>query len=252
MNFEELLEKYQAVLVENNNLKEEIKRLKAELGIDNSQTAPDEISVYKSEGEMFQQESIDHILSSSINNMSDPEEKIKLFMTLFKGREDVYAKRWENPKKGTAGYSPYCLNEWKPGVCGKPNGKCSDCSYKAYAALDEKVIDNHLRGRKNFVVGIYPLCLDETCHFLTIDFDGEEWQKDISVLREVCAKFDIPLAVERSRSGKEAHGWFFFKSPIPAALARKFGSALLTCSMSKRHEIKFESYDRFFPAFSSL
>ncbi|MEW9124629.1 MAG: DEAD/DEAH box helicase family protein [Thermotaleaceae bacterium] len=247
MNFEELLEKYQAVLAENNNLKEEIKRLKAELDIEKSQVSFDETFEEKSQCQMFQQESISHVLPSGVDNMSDPTEKIKLFMTLFKGREDVYAKRWENPKKGTAGYSPSCLNEWRPGVCGKPKGKCTDCSYKSYAVLDETVIDNHLRGRKNLVVGIYSLCLDETCHFLAIDFDGEEWQKDISVLREVCVEFNIPLAAERSRSGKGAHGWFFFKSPIPAALARKFGSVLLTCSMSKRHEIKFESYDRFFP-----
>jgi hypothetical protein len=179
--------------------------------------------------------------------MSDPKEKIKLFMSLFKGRNDVYAKRWENPKKGTAGYSPYCLNEWKSGLCRKPKGTCTNCTYKAYAPLDEKVIEDHLRGYKNFVAGIYPLCVYETCHFLAIDFDGEEWQKDISVLRELCLEFNIFLAVERSRSGKGAHAWFFFTSPISAALARKFGSALLTCSMNKRHEIKFKSYDRLFP-----
>lgn len=247
MNFEELLEKYQTLLVENNNLKEEIKRLKAQLGTEELLVDSDEIFEYKSDSETLEQESVDQVFTSEIDNMSDPMEKIKLFMSLFKGRDDVYAKRWENPKKGTAGYSPYCLNEWKPGLCRKPTGTCTNCTNKVYAVLNEKVIDDHLRGYKNFVAGIYPLCLDETCHFLVIDFDGEEWQKDISVLREVCVKFDIPLAVERSRSGKGAHGWFFFKSPIPAALARKFGSALLTCAMSKRHEIKFESYDRFFP-----
>ena len=168
-------------------------------------------------------------------------------MSLFKGRDDVYAKRWENQKKGTSGYSPFCLNEWKPGLCAKPKATCTDCTHKEYAVLDEKVIDDHLRGRDNFVAGIYPLCLDETCYFLAIDFDDGEWQKDISVLREVCSEFNIPIAVERSRSGKGAHAWFFFENPISAALARKFGSALLTYSMSKRHEITFKSYDRFFP-----
>jgi superfamily II DNA or RNA helicase len=112
------------------------------------------------------------------------------------------------------------------------------------------VIDAHLRGIDNFVAGIYPLLPvlpDETCCFLAIDFDDEEWQKDISVLRETCFEFRIPLAVERSRSGKGAHAWFFFENPISAVLARKFGSSLLTYSMSKRHEIAFRSYDRFFP-----
>jgi len=139
----------------------------------------------------------------------------------------------------------HSLNEWKPKVCHKPKLKCIECNQKAYAALDEKVIEEHLRG--NIVAGIFPMCLDETCYFLAIDFDDEGWQKDISVLRNICNDFDIPFSVERSRSGKGAHAWFFFEDRIPSVLARKFGSALLTCSMIKRHEITFKSYDRFFP-----
>ena len=88
---------------------------------------------------------------------------------------------------------------------------------------------------------------DETCWFLAIDFDGMGWQKDITALRDVCFEFTIPLAVERSRSGNGAHAWLFFEEPMLATLARKFGTALLTYTMSKRHEITFKSYDRFFP-----
>ena len=131
-------------------------------------------------------------------------------------------------QKGQAGYSPVCLNEWKPRVCHKPKLRCIECNQKAYAALDEKVIEEHLRG--NIVAGIFPMCLDETCYFLAIDFDDEGWQKDISVLRNICNDFDIPVSVERSRSGRGAHSWFFFEDRIPSVLARKFGSALLTCS----------------------
>ncbi len=247
MDFKVLLEKYQALLTENRNLKEEIKSLKAQLSIAEPQVAPDEVSEYKLEQEISNQKSEGKDLSSNINNKSDSMEKIKLFMSLFKGRDDVYAKRWENKKKETSGYSPFCLNEWKSGLCTKPKATCASCTNKAYAVLDEKVIDDHLRGRNNFVAGIYPMCLDETCYFLAIDFDDGEWQKDISALREVCSEFSIPVAVERSRSGKGAHAWFFFESPIVASLAGKFGSALLTYSMSKRHEITFKSYDRFFP-----
>ena len=234
MDYPELLAKYQILLMENNNLKAENEKLKAQLGIFGEQMPViDKIA----ENEPI----------ADINQNSPPIEKIKLYMSLFKGRDDVYAKRWENKKKGTAGYSPVCLNEWKPGLCIKPKGKCAGCNHKTYAVLDVKVINSHLQGRDNFVAGIYPLRLDEMCYFLAIDFDDSEWQKDISVLREVCLEFNIPVAVERSRSGKGAHVWFFFKSPIAATLARKFGSALLTYSMSKRHEITFKSYDRFFP-----
>jgi hypothetical protein len=112
--------------------------------------------------------------------------------------------------------------------------------------LDEKVIEAHLRG--DIVAGIYPMCQDDTCHFLAIDFDDDGWQKDISTLKDVCFTFDIPVAIEHSRSGSGAHSWFFFENLIPANLARKLGSALLTYSMGRRHEITFKSYDRFFPS----
>jgi hypothetical protein len=168
-------------------------------------------------------------------------------MSLFRGQNDVYAKRWENSQKGTSGYSPACANEWKPGVCQKPKIKCSDCTYKNYLVPDERVVNDHLRSYNNFVAGIYPLLPDDTCYFLAIDFDDEGWQKDIVTLREVCSEFNIPIAVERSRSGSGAHAWFFFEYPIAASLARKFGSAMLTYAMSRRHEITFKSYDRFFP-----
>lgn len=172
--------------------------------------------------------------------------KIRLFMSLFKGREDVYSKRWENPKKGTAGYSPVCLNQWRTGICGKPKTPCSKCNNASYAELNETVIESHLRGRT--VVGIYPMLPDDMCHFLAMDFDKGDWEKDVSAVRDVCHEFRIPITVERSRSGNGCHVWFFFEQPFAAILARKFGTALLTCAMDKRHDIKFESYDRLFPS----
>ncbi len=181
----------------------------------------------------------------TINKYSTSVEKIELFMSLFRGREDVYAKRWENKKLKTSGYSPACANEWVPGVCLKPKIKCSVCNDKDYPELNKQVIENHLLGK--VVAGVYPLLTDETCWFLAIDFDDEGWKKDISVLRKVCSQFDIPVVVERSRSGNGAHAWFFFDQPVQAILARKFGSAILTFAMNQRHEIKFKSYDRLFP-----
>ena len=258
MKYEELLAKYQALLLENANLKRQIELLKAAsipadstgkeadggvasyISNDSTILFPEEKPILLSEATVLDRQ-------PTITNLSEPAEKIKLFMALFRGRDDVYAKRWENSKKGTSGYSPVCLNEWKIGLCRKPAGKCAECAHKSYAALDERVIDEHLRGRGNFVAGIYPLCQDETCCFLAIDFDDGEWQKDISTLRETCWDFDIPMAMERSRSGQGGHAWFFFENSISANLARKFGTALLTFSMSKRHEINFKSYDRLFP-----
>ncbi|MEK7718040.1 MAG: DEAD/DEAH box helicase family protein [Bacteroidota bacterium] len=168
-------------------------------------------------------------------------------MSLFRGRDDVFARRWENNKKDKSGYSPACANEWQPGVCRKPKTSCSECKHKDYLVLNEEEVDDHLRGRNNLVVGIFPMLMNETCYFLAIDFDDEGWQKDIKTLREICTTYEISVAVERSRSGNGAHAWFFFEQPISAYLARKFGSSLLTSAMSRQHDITFKSYDRLFP-----
>lgn len=97
------------------------------------------------------------------------------------------------------------------------------------------------------MIGIYPLLPEKTCHFLAIDFDNEGWQEDISIVRECYHDLGLPVAVERSRSGTGAHLWFFFSAPVPAAMAREFGSGSLTYSMERRHQIGFDSYDRLFP-----
>ncbi len=257
-------ENFRKLIIENSCLKEELKRLKTQLGleVDHERKGEDFTPVEAlsghnavsgnspaSEPELFDQEIEEQTFTSAvtINKRSAPLAKISLFMSLFRGRDDVFAKRWENKVKGTAGYSPACGAEWKQGVCQKPRIKYSECKHQDFLPLNEMAVDSHLRGRENLIAGIYPMLCDETCWFLAIDFVDEGWQKDITMLREVCSLFEIPIAVERSRSGNGAHAWFFFEHPLPATLARKFGSAILTNAMNKRHEITFKSYDRFFP-----
>ena len=145
MDYNELLKKYQLLQTENNLLREEINRLKFQLGIPEQPGIPFDFSKPESSPEVIKENYSDTESSLAINNFSAPEEKIKLFMSLFKGRDEVYAKRWENKKKGTSGYSPLCLNEWQPGLCVKPKGRCTDCAHKAYNIFDEKVVDAHLR-----------------------------------------------------------------------------------------------------------
>lgn len=181
---------------------------------------------------------------------SPPEEKITLFRSLFRGREDVYALRYENLKNGKHGYTPVCENKWRSGICDMQKTKCPKCPNRHFAALDDKAVYRHLAGRDELcrdVIGIYPMLPDEKTYFLAIDFDDGDWQKDISALRNICKMHDIPCAVERSRSGEGGHLWVFFESPVSAAKARKLGSGLLTQAMKERHEIKFDSYDRMFP-----
>jgi len=190
------------------------------------------------------------ITTSFLNKYNPPAEKIELFVSLFRGRTDVYAKRCYSKKYESSYYIPACKNEWVRGVCDRTRTKCKDCSNRDLLPLTKEVIDSHLRNKDENgagIVGIYPLLSDETCLFLAIDFDEEKWQNDISVFRSVCTSLNIPIAIERSRSGNGAHAWLFFEEPVSAISARKLGNALLTKAMSVRHEIQFSSYDRMFP-----
>ena len=180
----------------------------------------------------------------AVREMSAPD-KLALFRQLFRGREDVFARLWVNPKKQTKGYAPACANEWIRGVCEKPRVKCGECPNQAFLPWDDQTILNHLQGRH--VVGVYPLLTDETCWFLAVDFDGTAWQEDVAAFTEACAAVGVPPAVERSRSGNGAHCWFFFAVPIPAATGRKLGSFLITETMARRHQLPMTSYDRLFP-----
>ena len=78
---------------------------------------------------------------------SSPAEKIALFRSLFRGREDVFPKRWSNPRSGRSGYAPACANEWAPRICDKPRIKCRECPNQAFIPVSAEVIDRHLRGR---------------------------------------------------------------------------------------------------------
>ena len=185
-----------------------------------------------------------------VHMYSPPQEKIALFRSLFRGREDVYAQRWQSAKTGKSGYSPACGNEWKPGICPKPKGYCSDCAHRELLPLTDEVIDCHLRGKDALgrdVIGIYPILPDDSCLFLALDFDDEGWQDNVTQVRNVCARWELPCVVERSRSGSGAHLWLFFSEPVPCAEARRLGTALLTAAMEIGGTLKLTSYDRMFP-----
>ena len=159
MNVNELLEKCRALLAENTALREENGILKQRLGItEPSSLNPHHDSQRDLPLSFFIHESPAENRPPRIPAQSDPTEKIRLFMSLFKGREDVYAKRWQN-REGIAGYAPVCRNEWKSGLCRKPAVNCFACRHQSYDALDEKVIEAHLRG--NIVAGLYPMRRDE-------------------------------------------------------------------------------------------
>ncbi len=178
------------------------------------------------------------------------ERKLALFASLFRGRPDVFPRRWENRNKRKSGWAPCCENEWKAGVCGKPRVRCGECPNQAFRASTEKELLAHLQGRQ--VMGLYPLMADDTCWLLAIDLDGDAWRADVAAIREVCNELAVHPAVERSRSGAGAHVWFFFSEPVQATLARRFGLMLLTDSMARSPTLAMASYDLLFPSQDTL
>ncbi len=188
---------------------------------------------------------------AALTRHSPPEHKIRLFRSLFRGRDDVYPRRFESRKTGRVGYQPACGNEWARGICEKPKIKCSECRHQRFLPVTDEVIRWHLSGKdpkaNSFVAGVYPMLLDERCRFLAIDLDKDRWREDTQAVVDTCGKAGLPVAVERSRSGNGAHVWMFFDEPVPARLARCLGSHVLTVTMDSRPDLGLRSYDRLFP-----
>jgi len=177
-------------------------------------------------------------------------DKVSLFRRLFRGREDVFPTRFTSKRTGKAGYAPACGNKFRPGVCELPRIKCSECPSQAFAPVDDDAVLAHLQGRH--VMGVYPLLPDDTCWFLAVDFDKGAWADDVRAFIDTSRRVGLPIAVERSRSGNGAHVWFIFSAPTAASTARNMGCALITETMSRRHQLGMDSYDRLFPSQDTL
>ena len=185
------------------------------------------------------------------------------FFSMFWGREDVYARRGKN-----GGYFPQCANRWNDRLCPKQRKEkvfCDECENTKWISLDVKKIIAHLLGTKedgSDVIGVYPLLPNGTCRFIVFDFDNHEkgaevtdfantdneWHKEVDALRKMCELNGIRPLVERSRSGKGAHVWIFFKKAISAATARNFGFLLLDKGSTSINLKSFHYYDRMYPS----
>lgn len=234
--YDDLLRERDALLLRVEQLSEENRQLRLQL----AQHTPDK---------PIQDEPNSHLATSL-----SVEEKIQLFQSLFRGRTDVFARRWYSKSTNKSGYQPVCQNEWHPTFCDKKTHKCADCPNRQFAPLDNDAIYKHLEGKDELardVIGLYPILEDNTCHFLCADFDDKNsehgYQSDVQTFVSVCRDWGLTPVVERSRSGNGAHVWLFFEQPTPSRLARKLGFAILTEATNRNGRISFKSYDRFFP-----
>ena len=182
------------------------------------------------------------------------QEKVEMFRSVFKGREDVFARRWYSKASGKGGYQPVCQNEWSRQLCDKRKFKCTECPNRQFAPLSDNDIYHHLEGKDTNgrdVIGLYVLNEDNTCYLLCTDFDDKNcehgYQEDVIAFVYVCKSWGVPCSIERSRSGNGAHVWLFFETPVLAVKARRLGNAILTEAMNRDGRISFKSYDRFFP-----
>ncbi|MFD1064750.1 TOTE conflict system archaeo-eukaryotic primase domain-containing protein [Oceanobacillus locisalsi] len=169
------------------------------------------------------------------------KRRIEIFNSIFIGRQDVYAHRQEEPDGG-AKYSPVYEKKEVSFVYGHAESKGVKNTYKR---LTNQVIYSHLSGEE--VVGIYPLLRNNTCWFLALDFDKNNWEKESQAVMSICHFYHIPAARERSRSGKGCHIWIFFSEQISAVKARNLGYFLLRETLKRNHWQQLNSFDRMFP-----
>ncbi|TVS07495.1 MAG: DEAD/DEAH box helicase [Cyanobium sp. PLM2.Bin73] len=184
-------------------------------------------------------------LQSPAHGPVSPQEKVALFRHLFRGRDDVYALRWQSSSSGRSGYAPACANEWQPGVCEKPRISCRDCHHRELLPLTDTAIYGHLAGEHT--IGLYPLLEDDSCHLLAVDFDEQDWREDARAFLRICRELAVPAALEISRSGNGAHVWVFFAEAVPAREARQLGAALISHTCAASRQLRLSSYDRLFP-----
>ncbi|MBI5184490.1 MAG: DEAD/DEAH box helicase family protein, partial [Nitrospinae bacterium] len=176
---------------------------------------------------------------------TSPQGKIRLFLDLFRCRESVYPRLWDNPRKNSKGHSPVCGNEWVDSKCNKPKIKCSECQYQEFPPLDAVAVKSHLKGVHT--IGAYAIREDDTCTFLACDFDEEGWEKDSFIYQKTAKSFGVDVAIERSRSGQGAHAWIFFSEAVCARLARTLGTLLMNKADKESRTLSLKSFDRFFP-----
>ena len=175
-------------------------------------------------------------------NKNGHHDKIDLYLSLFRGRDDVYARRWVSRKTGRTGYSPALQDHAFEN--GRPKEVLSPDDYRPFTKVD--FIENHLQGDR--AIGVYPLLNDNTTWFLAFEFDGERAFMEAEELQGVCEMQSIPAYLEKSRSGN-FHVWIFFTTPIPAWKARRVGLELLKEAgvVGEERQSERQAFDRMFP-----
>jgi superfamily II DNA or RNA helicase len=176
-------------------------------------------------------------------------EKLSLYKSLFLGREDIFAIRWE--KDGKANYTPaYEYDPFQYRLHKMNGGTFQNYSEKKHLSLSDYQIIKHINGEH--FIGIYPLLKDNTSWFIAADFDKDNWLEESKLFFKMCNKQGLLAYLELSRSGKGGHVWVFFEKPYPAMKSRKIIINLLERIGVFSKFDKNSSFDRLFPNQDSL
>ena len=193
---------------------------------------------------------------------NDTDEKIALYRSLFRGRDDVFARRWEKKpahgaergaeqgaEGGTAvksGYSPaYDFNWEEFNAHRSRGGKLHNFAHKTPVPLTDAIIRQHLAGQ--VAVGIFPILPDNTSYFLAADFDHDGWLADCRSYQAEMAGLGLTAYIERSRSGNGGHVWLFFAEAYPCYQSRAIGLEAARKVLKLSAFDKEASFDRLFP-----
>ncbi|MDN5289651.1 MAG: Type restriction protein res subunit [Mucilaginibacter sp.] len=172
------------------------------------------------------------------------DDRLNLYKALFKGRDDVFALRWE--KGGKSSYMPaYRFDSHRYKLHQMKGGTFQTFTDKTYQPLTDDQLIKHLKGEQ--VVGLYPLLQDNTSCLIAADFDEADWIEECRTFIKICEEYDIPAYLERSRSGKGGHVWVFFEEPYEAFRSRKIIMSLLQKAGVISVFDKNSSFDRLFP-----
>ena len=144
-----------------------------------------------------------------------------IYKTLFRGREDVYAKAMISDGKNV--FMPAREIDWKAFAEHKANGgTMKNFDGKSYSRLTDKVLLNHISDKET--IGIYPLLEDNSSWFITANFtDIAGLEQSISFARK-CEEYRLPVYIESLQ--KAARVWLFFQEPCPAIESRKLFSLI--------------------------
>ena len=155
------------------------------------------------------------IAFEQLNVQDVAAQRLALYRSFFRGREDVYAQRWFN-RAGKKQYSPKMREEYQY-LKTNERKAATEQGIDIYEPFDDEAVARHLKkdeGSEKHAYGIYLIVAEDECYTAAFDFDGEGWREDITVVVETIEERGFPSLIELTQSGNGAHLWFFFEEAI--------------------------------------